>query len=549
MPISVSFNLIEEPWIPCLLQSDGGGTRPTELGLRAILARAPELRAITGSSPIETIALHRLLLAVLHRALEGPEDETAWAARRSRGTFADPALDHYLDRWCPRFDLFDRGAPFYQTPDLPVEKAGSIAKLFLQQDNTPILFDHSRTDRPPVVTPGEAARALIACHAFDAPGIKTGDTGRDSATSAPLLQAAVCLVRGRTLFETLLFNWHRYSERAEEPFAFDAARDLPAWERAAARHPMARAPDGYVDLMTWQSRRILLVPEPVDGGTVVPRVVIMKGAQFPEGLELHARETMVAYRKVLQPTPGQRPWVPIGLSEDRAVWRDSHALFRSLAGQSARPRTLTWLADLVMAGHLARTEMFALDVFGLMGDRAKLLFWRHERLNLPLDLLEAADRLEVLQIALTIAERVSRLLGAGFVEVPGERGPRKVPAPFTKLAGELLGTTADARAVVQHLAPGRRYWSLLEPAFRRFVPSLTVQGVTSNGRSEVLAQWLEQVRGAARDSFSKAIAEFDVSARQQQAAALAADLFAWELRALLPESDQRATVPPDEVSA
>ena len=69
--MTISFNLIDEPWIPCILD----GTR-VELGLRDVLAQAQQLREIRGDSPLETASLHRLLLAVLHRIF-GPKSWTA----------------------------------------------------------------------------------------------------------------------------------------------------------------------------------------------------------------------------------------------------------------------------------------------------------------------------------------------------------------------------------------------------------------------------------------------------------------------------------------
>lgn len=65
--MTISFNLIDEPWIPCI-RLDG---KPDELSLRAVFAQAHQLREIRGDSPLETASLHRLLLAVLHRVF-GP---------------------------------------------------------------------------------------------------------------------------------------------------------------------------------------------------------------------------------------------------------------------------------------------------------------------------------------------------------------------------------------------------------------------------------------------------------------------------------------------
>jgi CRISPR system Cascade subunit CasA len=64
-----TFNLLEHCWIPCLRQGD---TRPTELGINTLLLEAHQLREVLDSSPLVSAAIHRLLLSILHRALNGP---------------------------------------------------------------------------------------------------------------------------------------------------------------------------------------------------------------------------------------------------------------------------------------------------------------------------------------------------------------------------------------------------------------------------------------------------------------------------------------------
>jgi CRISPR system Cascade subunit CasA len=69
------FNLIDEPWIPCIpLQGDG---TPQLFSLRETLTRAHELCEIYSDSPLTIAALHRLLLAILHDVF-GPKDTEAW---------------------------------------------------------------------------------------------------------------------------------------------------------------------------------------------------------------------------------------------------------------------------------------------------------------------------------------------------------------------------------------------------------------------------------------------------------------------------------------
>ena len=113
--MTVSFDLITQPWVPCV---DGEG-RPLELGLAETLARSHELRELEGESPLVTAALHRLLLAVLHRVF-GPAGYESWRALWEAEQFDAAALDAYFDRWRDRFDLFHPTRPFYQAADARV---------------------------------------------------------------------------------------------------------------------------------------------------------------------------------------------------------------------------------------------------------------------------------------------------------------------------------------------------------------------------------------------------------------------------------------------
>lgn len=64
-----SFDLLREPWVP-ILRKDGGSSR---LGILGIFQEAEDILTIGTEIPTQRFALHRLLLAILHRAFDGPE--------------------------------------------------------------------------------------------------------------------------------------------------------------------------------------------------------------------------------------------------------------------------------------------------------------------------------------------------------------------------------------------------------------------------------------------------------------------------------------------
>ena len=69
-----SFNLIEEKWLPCVLLDNTF----KNLSLNDVLTDAASIQELIGDSPPVTIALHRLLLAILHRALNAPQNYEDW---------------------------------------------------------------------------------------------------------------------------------------------------------------------------------------------------------------------------------------------------------------------------------------------------------------------------------------------------------------------------------------------------------------------------------------------------------------------------------------
>lgn len=522
-----SFNLVDEPWIPCRLIG-GNPQSITLLDLQDAFRLSPSIQAIAGENPLVTISIHRLLLAILHRVLAGPRNADEWGMLKKADCWDEAKLLEYLQRWKSRFDLFDEQYPFYQTPGLDFSREMSVARLRMDNFNT--LFDHTFDDAPPELSPAEAARLLIAYQSFDTGGIKTGDTGRDFADSSPLLQSAVCLVRGQNLFQTLLFNLHHYSAEDGEPFSFDPNKDKPSWERDETVRPADRFPEGYLDLLTWQSRRLRLHPQlQADGKVIISRAVLMKGYQFPDDFTRSNKETMVAFRKRLKAETIASAWATVGFEPGKSLWRDSQALFQSISDQRERPKMLTWLYDLSANGFLNRTQILPVEFFGLTADQAKLLFWRHETLPVTLEYLGSKTLIQQLGLALSLADKVAeqlrlaqRLLGAKLLSSSENRKP--------------LGS--DITAITEHLASEPIYWSQLETYFKQLLTDLpndqsqdeegeTVYGVC------VLAEWARVLKRTAEDAFQIATRSLDGSSRALKAVAIAQNSFNHKLRDVL----------------
>lgn len=511
----ISFNVVAEPWIPCLMRS--GHTE--ELSLREALGHAPEIQEVVDASPLVTAALHRLLIAILHRCF-GPKSDDEWSKLWRRGSFDMTIADDYLGKWEHRFQLFDRDRPFFQTPGLSHEAASSVAKLAheLSAGHNSLLFDHSLDDAPSPVAPAVAARYLVALHAFAVGGLVSFQKGEEkhrSANAALLTKGAVLILTGRNLFETLLLNMVNVDGEASAPFEFNPKDDAPAWEQGQVVVPEDRLPWGYLDLLTWQSRRVLLEA----GAQGVSRIVLMKGYQLPSSADIHTRETMIAFLRREKAASGQDPWPPLGFRAERALWRDSLALLKKVPDQRLPPRTFEELAN----RDLDLGQPVGIAALGMSSDRAKVFLWRHERLPLPLQYLSDPALVGELGRAISASE---------------EAGNELRKATWL-LAQEILFPEGQPdkvrlRAFIDSLSTEGPYWSALDSPFRTLMVELA-GAWPDQDQEKPLRAWATAIGLAASNAFEAAARSLETSGRGYRAAAEARGWFARRLHLTLDE--------------
>lgn len=462
------FDLLEEEWLPCVMPDDS----VREVGLREALISAQDIRELFGDWPPETIALHRLLLAILHRALGGPVDADDWYRIKQAGRFEGALLDEYFEKWRGRFDLFDETYPFYQAASaMSRVKKGYVIQLSFHGRNNGTLFDHTTSLDPGRVTAAEAARRLVTIQGFDSGSLKADG----AATAAPLIQSSVLMVKGENLFETLLKNLHRYDPKDAVPFPFDHECDMPAWERETDTDASEREPDGYVDLLTWQARRIWLQPEPDGlGGIAVRNSVIMRGHTIPASAERQEMETMNAFRM----GEGGIFFAP-GFGDGRGVWRRSVSFLETVRGESHRPKMFDWLSELITRGLIDGASDLTAEFYGLEADRAKPLQSHRESLAIPAAFLINGDLVADLKAALRFAEAVGYVLDL-----------------CVRRLSEMLKTKADAFPIV------RDYWARLECEFTDLLAGL------ASGKGDAVENWMRAAvtaSGVARQRVEKSL--------------------------------------------
>src|SRR4029079_16299479 len=124
---------------------------PDVMSLRAVLLQTHTLNTVSGETPLETVALLRLLLAVLYRAIELPDEDT-WYERwqAGNGRFVVDEIDAYLTRpeIYRQFELFGAGPRFFQyhpNPKAGIKSINSLVPHFAFGNNG-TLFDHHRDD-------------------------------------------------------------------------------------------------------------------------------------------------------------------------------------------------------------------------------------------------------------------------------------------------------------------------------------------------------------------------------------------------------------------
>ncbi|MFC7217640.1 type I-E CRISPR-associated protein Cse1/CasA [Streptomyces polyrhachis] len=378
-----SFNLVTSPWLP-VQRLDGS---LVEMSLAELFDQAREVQRLVGDLPTQDFALLRVLLAILHDALDGPEELDDWAQLwESDDPFAP--VRTYLKQQAGRFDLFDAEAPFFQVAGLRTAKddIASLNRLVADVPNGDPFFTmrSSGVDR---LSCAEAARWLIHAHAYDPSGIKSGMVGDSRAKAGKVYPLGVgsagglggLFAEGGTLHETLLLNLIARDEGIVDS-GQPGDHDVPAWRRppasasAADEARLARGPAGLRDLYTWQSRRVRLQTD----GEAVTGVVL--GYGDPLTAQAHWKlEPMSGWRRsAAQEKKKGRPviYMPRQHDPSQSAWRGLGALLparRTGTEDTGRgiPESLTagivsWYSMLITEGAIDQRSMIRLRLVGVV---------------------------------------------------------------------------------------------------------------------------------------------------------------------------------------
>ncbi|MFC9734356.1 type I-E CRISPR-associated protein Cse1/CasA [Streptomyces roseolus] len=268
-----------------------GADGPREVPLREALLGSHTFTELVPDMPtMLPVLLRQVLVPVVLDALGNVDDEL-WAELMDAGEFTaeqKQAISRYLDERLPRFGALDVDVPFGQVAGLehPGGKVHPVSVLMphvATGNNTP-LWDARLASDPVPLPLGAAVRWMLHAQCWDTAAIKTAAVGDPQAKmgkttgnrTGPLGRLGVVTLLGTTLFETIVLNM---------PQGVRTDGDRPQWDRPAMKPSWElRTPTGPLDLLTWQGRRVRLVPdEPDADGVVRVRWVVLSAGDRIDG--------------------------------------------------------------------------------------------------------------------------------------------------------------------------------------------------------------------------------------------------------------------------
>ena len=435
--IEPEFNLLDEPWIrvrrpDCSVE---------EVSLKTLFAHAHEYEDLAGETPAQDLAMLRLLLAVLHcvfsRKNEKGEDRPLsldvlkskalreeavrrWGALWELRRFPYEPIDEYLEQWRHRFWLFHEDRPFWQVASVKKEilrgklayaeakskekkekgeddkKKGknsskettedtltpnALSKLngeISQSANKDRLFNVRSGDMKEELSYSEAARWLVNINAWDDTGLKKANLKEQLPTTKVgwLGQLGCIQAIGNTLFETLLLNLVLLQDGDK---AWTEA-EKPIWEqeKLSKKERTGKAcPENSAELLTWQSRRLLLNREKkkINGFWIL-------SGDFIESDDGLAKEDVLAEQMTVwkeeRKANRASTYMPKLHNEEQQMWREFGGMFCE-EQNTHLPGIVRWNGKLYRELGIQRNQhctyrIISMYYYGALKSRAQNLF-------------------------------------------------------------------------------------------------------------------------------------------------------------------------------
>ena len=491
--MTASFNRLDEPWIR-VTRLDGA---PDEVSLLSLFREAVDIAGIHGEIASQDAAVLRLLLAICHRAMDGPEDLDVWEEYwRDPGSLGRDAVDH-LERHRERFDLRDPDRPFFQVAGIHAAsgRASGLESLIVDVPNGNPFFTTRIAEGLDSIGWAEAARWLVHVHAFDPSGIRTGAVGDPQVKGGkgyPIGpgwtgQIGTVTVVGENLERTLLLNTV-VCEDLDGLNGVDPTRDLAPWERGADGPAGSHdpRPTGPVYCYTWQTRRVLLHG---DDDRVTGLFLGNGDKAKPQNRYLVEPMTAWRYSEPQSKKLKAPVYMPRKLPTDRAFWRGLSTLVAQLspkitvkgAGEVTRylsPGVVSFYQRLMRRRIVCPSGLIPLHAVGIEygAQEAVVTELVDDVLSLPAGLLNPENKrlLAVVHDAMEETEQVAAAL-------------RNLAANLDRARG---GSPDTASAAREHA--GAAFYQVIDERFPRWLASLNEEDP-----DRAHARWRELLRSEA----------------------------------------------------
>lgn len=316
------WSLLTDPWIP-VTQRDGTNK---EVSVLQALLDGQNISSITCDFPQGQFPIYRLLLAFLYRAYsealgaQQPDEislEDEWRRIWSQGQFDEDIIRSYAKQTEGGWYLLDLHRPFYQIPGLEYGTDKDYDPISSVLPDMPgkhekFLFSMRAENSVSSIPYDAAARLLVYLQGYDISGIHTPVKGSTTARHGKeypphgmmgtgLLGAlGGVYAQGFNLFETLMLNWVLVTDHkpllvgADAPGHID---DFAPWDPDYCIPSPLMDTDhqasGVVGELTWQSRRMLLIP--TEDRSSIKGIRICFG-DIPQVLNSNDLEMMTVWR-------------------------------------------------------------------------------------------------------------------------------------------------------------------------------------------------------------------------------------------------------------
>lgn len=478
----ISFNLLDDLWIPCRTKTN----EYIMLSIKDVLYNSQEILEISSENPLIGISLYRLLLAILHRNF-GPKNRDEWINIYKKGEWDKKVLDQYFIKWHHKFELFNEPEHRFYQIELPeITKPTPITKInhVLSSGNNAALFDHTWDSDAVSFDKEYAARLLVAYQNYAVGG---GRSNPFNYSHAPMISGIIILIKGKTIFETLMLNLIRYDKN--HPFKIlDEYGDIPFWERdnkVLCEDKKGRNPNGYLDYLTWQSRRIWLNPYLEDGKIRIKDLYIAQGEKVKDGWNL---DPLMVYKQ-----DKKNKLIPVKLRQDRQVWREIEALLRlDLPEKFKAPMAVEWITNLI---DIPRYKRFNFEIYGLCNDpskAAKLLSWHHSTIPLHLEFLQNQGLVNDVKTFIDKCETIVKILNSTIYLFL-----KDFLYPNTESIGKTQRNTIQDYARTYQVEI--KFWNLIENNFYKLIEDLAQESNNLKNRLILIEIQVESVINIAQN--------------------------------------------------